>query len=526
MRDSLVGAGTFVRFFVRRDRWMVLAWTVGISLMYWIQAVSVEGLYSTQEEFDVAAASMESNAGFVAMLGPTRVLNTVGGQVSWQSAAFGAILAGLMSMFLVSRHTRAEEESGREELVRSGVVGRRATVTATVVVLVLANVVVAVGITLPLLAHGLDAPGSIVLGVAAGLAGVVFGAVALVAAQLSEGTRSVYGVTGGAIGAAYVLRGAGDVAENGVSWLSPIGWGQAMRAYDDELWWPAALSLVVAALLIVLALVLLDRRDVGAGLWPARRGPATSDIGAFALAWKLQRGMLIGWTVGLLFMGAAYGSIGDSVGDLLGDSDLSEAILADGADSLTDAFFATAVLMVAVIASAYAIGSALRPRGEEVGGRVEPLLATALPRLRWAAGHAVITVAGVVVVLLAAGLGMGATLAVVLDDGSQVVRMTGAVLAYAPAVLVLSGLTRLAYGIAPRAATLGWLGLAFCAVVVFFGDALQMPDWLKDVSPFTHLAMVPVESFAVGPALAVGGVALGLSVAGHLMLARRDLMTT
>lgn len=182
--------------------------------------------------------------------------------------------------------------------------------------------------------------------------------------------------------------------------------------------------------------------------------------------------------------------------------------------------------MVAVIASAYAIGSAMRPRGEEVGGRVEPLLATALPRLRWAAGHAAITVAGVVVVLLAAGLGMGATLAVVLDDGSQVIRMTGAVVAYAPAVLVLSGLTRLAYGIAPRAATLGWLGLGFCAVVVFFGEVLQMPDWLMDVSPFTHLATVPVESFAVGPALVVGGVALALSAVGHLLLTRRDLVTT
>ena len=45
-----------------------------------------------------------------------RALNTIGGQVTWQATAFGAIVAGLMSMFLVGRHTRAEEESGRDEL--------------------------------------------------------------------------------------------------------------------------------------------------------------------------------------------------------------------------------------------------------------------------------------------------------------------------------------------------------------------------------------------------------------------------
>ena len=64
------------------------------------------------------------NAALIAMAGPARALNTVGGQVTWQATAFGAIVAGLMSMFLVGRHTRAEEESGRDELLRAAAVGR------------------------------------------------------------------------------------------------------------------------------------------------------------------------------------------------------------------------------------------------------------------------------------------------------------------------------------------------------------------------------------------------------------------
>ena len=105
----MTGTGLLLRHFLRRDRWMLLTWSVGITVLYWSQAISVEGLYGTQAEFDAAAAAMESNAAFVAMAGPARALNTVGGQVAWQATAFGAVVGGLMSMFLVVRHTRAEE---------------------------------------------------------------------------------------------------------------------------------------------------------------------------------------------------------------------------------------------------------------------------------------------------------------------------------------------------------------------------------------------------------------------------------
>jgi ABC-2 type transport system permease protein len=85
----VTGTWLLVRHFVRRDRWMVLWWALGITLLYWSQAVSVKGLYATQAEFDRAAALMETNTAFVAMAGPARALNTIGGQVTWQATAFG-----------------------------------------------------------------------------------------------------------------------------------------------------------------------------------------------------------------------------------------------------------------------------------------------------------------------------------------------------------------------------------------------------------------------------------------------------
>ena len=155
------------------------------------------------------------------MAGPARALNTVGGQVTWQATAFGAIVAGLMSMFLVGRHTRAEEESGRDELVRASAVGRRAPLTATVVELVLANTLLGGLVAVSLVAVPLAVADSLALGVGVGLCGLAFGGVALVAAQLTSTTRAAYGLTGAVIAAAYALRAVGDVGDEALSWVEP-----------------------------------------------------------------------------------------------------------------------------------------------------------------------------------------------------------------------------------------------------------------------------------------------------------------
>lgn len=521
-----VATARLLRFHLRRDRLMLAWWTLGGILLYWSQGVSVEGLYATQAEFDRAAENMAGNVAFIAMAGPARALNTVGGQVAWQASAFGAVLAGLMSMFLVGRHTRAEEEYGRDELVRAGEVGRYAPLAAAFFVALVANVLFGGLVAASLIAYGLAVPGSLSLGVAAALAGLVFGAVALVAAQFTEGARSMYGITGVVIAASYVLRAIGDVGGGTLSWLSPIGWGQAMHAFSGERWWPSLVSVVAVVVLTGAALLLFEGRDVGAGLRPARPGPARAGRGlrgTLGLAWRLQRASVIGWAVGLFVTGLAYGAIGDDVADLLGDSAFSKDVFGQGGGSLVDSFYAVAALMLALIAAGFSISSALRPRGEEDDGRVENLLATALPRWRWAASHLAVTVGGTVLVLVGAGLGLGIGYALVTGDGSAVLRLFGATMPYVVPVLMLVSLTWLSYGLVARWAQVGWLALTFCVVVMFFGDLLSFPQWVKDLSPFSHLALMPAQPFAWAPVLWLLAATSLAGVAGFAAFQHRDV---
>jgi ABC-2 type transport system permease protein len=522
----VTGTLTFLRAFVRRDRWLYLWWGVGVAVLYVSQAWSVDGLYATQAEFDKAAASMEGNAALIAMTGPARALNTTGGQVTWQAAAFGVICAGLMSMFVLGRHTRAEEESGRDELLRAAPVGRYAPMTAALLDAMLANVVLGVLVAGSLAAYGLAVPDSLGLGIGLTVTGWFFTGTALVAVQLTTSTRAAYGLAGAVIGIAYVLRAIGDVSSPVLSWISPIGWYQAMHAFSGLRWWPVVLPLVGALAMVALGRVVFDRRDFGSGVLPARPGPARAAPGlttGVGLAWRLQRPALTGWALGLLISGLSFGTMGDSVTDIVGDSSYSRDVILQGSDDVVDGFYATLIVMLALLAAGFTISSALRPRGEEDSGRVESLLATALPRSTWLAGHVAVTLVGTLVVLAAAGLGLGVSYAVVTGDTGAVLRLSVPLLTFAPAVLALSGLARLLHGAVPRASVLSWLGLLVAWVVVLFGDVFDLPQWLQDVSPFEHLALMPLQDFRLVPFLVLTLVAVALSAAGQLSFRRRDL---
>lgn len=522
----MTGAGLLLRHFLRRDRWQILVWAVFIAFTYVSQAVGVDEVYADQAEFDRAAASMSQNTAFIAMLGPARALNTLGGQVTWQASAFGVVLAGLMSMFLIGRHTRREEESGRDELLRAAPVARFAPMSAALGTALIANAVVGAMVTLALVGYGLAFADSLALGVGLMLCGWLFSGVTLVAVQLTSGARAAYALTGILLGVAYVLRAVGDVSAPALSWLSPIGWYQATHAFSGVRWWPLLPALLATVAVLGSAYALFTRRDYGAGMWPDRPGPGRAGPGlrsGLGLAWHLQRGAVIGWSLGLLLLGFTFGTMGKDVGDLLGDSEVSRDIMAKSGGDLVDAFFSTSVLMLAVTASGFAVASALRPRSEEDDGRVDALLSTGLSRGRWLAGHVLLTVLGTTVVVVLSGVGLAVGYLAATGESEPVATYVVATLGWVVPVLVLASVARLLHGWVPRLAGAAWLLLGFSAFVVMFGEVLSLPRWVQDLSPFEHLALVPSEPFRWTPVLLLAALAITVSGLGQLGLRRRDL---
>jgi ABC-2 type transport system permease protein len=397
--------------------------------------------------------------------------------------------------------------------------------TAALLDALLANAVVGACVAGSLAAYGLAVADSIGLGVGLMFVGWLFSGTALVAVQLTTSTRAAYGITGALIGLAYAMRAVGDVSAQWLSWMSPIGWYQAMHAFSGLRWWPALLPLVAALLAVTAAWAVFDRRDFGSGVLPARPGPERAASGlasGLGLAWRLQRPAFLGWAGGLVLGGLAFGTMGKDVDDLVGDSSVSRDLILHGSNDVVDAFYATLIVMLGLLTAGFAISSALRPHSEEDAGRVEELLATALSRRSWLAGHVVVTVLGTLVALAGAGIGLGVSYALVTGEGGAL-RYVWPTLSLAPAVFVLSGLTRLLYGLVPRASALGWLGLLLAWVVMMFGDVFDLPQWFQDLSPFEHAPLLPLESFRWGPFLTLTLLAVLLSVAGQVAFRRRNV---
>ncbi|HVJ97284.1 MAG TPA: hypothetical protein VNC41_10690, partial [Acidimicrobiia bacterium] len=313
---TFVGTAPLTRFALRRDRVRIVVWITAIVLLVVTTVQSIKGLYPTQLDLDKAAAASQDNVAAIIFNGPPQGLNTVGGQVAFQTGTFGLILMGLMSVFMLGRLTRGEEEAGRAELLRSLPIGRHSLPAAALATVAAMNLVTGALVTLALIAFDLPVTGSVVFGLSFTLFGLFMAAVTAVAAQVSENTRVVYGIGGLVIGVSFVVRAVGDINDGTLSWLSPIGWAQKARPFAGEMWWPFLLLVAATALAAWLAIVLSRRRDLGAGLVPPRAGRAHAapSLGTpIGLATRLQRGALLGWSAGLIVLAVAYGSITDSI---------------------------------------------------------------------------------------------------------------------------------------------------------------------------------------------------------------------
>jgi ABC-2 type transport system permease protein len=312
-------------------------------------------------------------------------------------------------------------------------------------------------------------------------------------------------------------------------WLSPIGWGQQMRPFGGAHAWPAALFAVTTVGLVLAAAGLVRRRDLGRGLWPERRGrarAASSLLSPVGLVWRLQRGVLLGWGVGLLGFGLIFGTLTGQIADLSGSA-AEWYTTAGGTDVVIDAYQTMIVAMAGMFVSIYVVQVMLRMHTDEAGGTLESVLATGATRRGWVGAHLLVAGAGAVLLLLAFTIPMG------LATGGQPggpVDVTGrlvlAGLVQLPGVLVLAALVVAAVGLLPRwAVPVSW-ALLVVAILIgpMFGPSLDLPTWLQDLSPFTHTPKVPATDPAVTPLLTLLLVGGALVAAGTVAVRRRALL--
>ncbi|WP_166849803.1 ABC transporter permease [Isoptericola sp. BMS4] len=519
------GLGAVLRLQLRTGWVVLLAWVLGLVATYAATVSAIDTTYGTPEQLASYQATVGSDPTMAAINGTPYGADTLGGVVANEFGFIAAIAVPLMGLLLVVRGTRAAEETGLLELLRSRAVGSRTPWVAALLLTATALLLVGLGMAAALVAEGVATADAALYAASVVGLGLVFAGVATLAGQLLRRAAGVVGAGVVVLGAAYLFRAVGDVKDNGWRWLSPLAWQQETRPFaEDARVWPLLLALGAAAVLVTSGLALVGRRDLGSAVVPSRPGPAragavlTSTLG---LALRQHGPALAGWALGAALVGAVFGAFTDDVADVVAANPDLQAVFSAGAQGDPTSWYASFTLVLLVLmalgAGAQVVG---RVRAEETAGRLEAALARTTSRVRWLGAHILVAVVGGAVVALAGGAALAGVVARVTgDDGGTLASAVD----YLPAVAVVPAFGVALVGLAPRATAVQWAALGYVAVVEMLGETLDLPDALLQASPMHAIGRLPAEPASGTGVLVVLAVAVALVGLGLAGFRRRDV---
>jgi len=516
----------------RRDRILIPSSVLGLVVLAVGSAQATLALYPTDEAATTGLAGVLSNPSVLALYGPVAA-QTADALAVFKTLMMGAFLTAVLGFVVVRRHTRTEEDEGRLELLGAGVVGRWSALAAAVTLGTIAVVAASVLTGAGLAALGMDVTGSVAFAIAWMTAGLAMIGVSAVAVQLASTTRGAAGLGFGFLGAMFALRAIADSADPGslvhaLGWLSPLGWTGHVEVYGANHTWILLLGVLALVVGVAVALAVLDRRDLGAGVIPARSGPHRAGsllAGPLSLVTRLARGTIIGWTIGMVLGGVVVGSLLGSVAEMVSDPGIQDLLekLGGTTGSIEDVYVATEIHFVAVAVAAAGIALVLRLVGSERSGLGEVVLSTPTSRARWFAAHIALPAALTAALLALLGAVVGLVGPSASPQAPSFGAAIGASLAAVPAVWVMIGVAAAFAGAAPRFAPFSWGVLLVTFMVTEIGPLTKLPSWVMDLSPFTHLSHLPGGSFEVVSATVLTVIALALMAGGYTAYNRRDV---
>ncbi|BCI86460.1 ABC transporter permease [Mycobacterium kansasii] len=525
--SAFTGTLGLLRLYLRRDRVVLPLWVLLLSVpLATVYVSSIEKVYPAQQDRAGFAASIAASPAQRALYG--QVYNDSLGAVGlWKAGMFHTLIAVAVILTVIRHPGRRGDRPCRADRVHLRRPLREPQCGTAVVVL---------GIDRyrcyrcgGAADHQVAPAGSLAFGAALAGSGLVFTAVAAAAAQLSPSARVTRGVAFAVLGTVFALRAVGDAGSGALSWLSPLGWSLQVRPYAGDRWWVLLLHLATAAALTVVAYRLLAARDVGAGLIAERGGPATAApwlSNVFGLAWRLDRGAVLVWTVGLVLYGLLIGSVVHGIGQELGSGTAVRDIVArlGGTSVLEQAFVAVGFTMLGMISAAFAVSVSLRLHQEELAQRAETVLAGSVSRIRLLSSHLVIALAAPAAAILLCGVAAGLTYGAAAGDlGGKLTTAVATAAVQLPGVWLLSAVTIALFGVTPRFTPVAWGVLVGFVALYLLGSLSGFPQWLLNLEPFAHTPRVGGSDFTAEPLLWLLAIDAGLITLGAMAFQRRDM---
>lgn len=526
---NLVPVGRVARQVIRGG----MTWGVALGLMTWAIVNEYAKEYPTAAARARLAETHGADAGSRAIFGPAHQLDTVAGYAAFHIVAFFVIIGAVWGLLAGTRLLRGEEDAGRWELLLAGPTTRRRAAAGAMAGLgiglftfwaVSSAAVALIGRTAdpPILVSA-----SLFTAVAAVASAAMFLAVGALCSQLAATRRQAAALAAAVLGVLFLIRAVANsnTSLEWLHWASPLGWVDELRPLTASRPWPLVPITALTAALVAATILLAGRRDLGAGVLPARHtAPSRTRFlnGPLGLAHRLNLRTGLGWITGVAAGGLVLALSTKSVQDSWEDSS-SEVMQRLGGGTGGDTYLGILFLVVALLLAMAAAGQVGATREEEAEGYLDHLLARPVARLSWLAGRfavstTVLVAAGVVAGLFtwigAASSGADVSLPSLLAAGINVV----------PVGILVLGIGTMFLGLAPRLAGLATYGIvvwSFLAEII--GASLGASRWLLDTSVLHHIARAPAADVRWDSAAILVAVGVAAAVIGALAFNRRDL---
>lgn len=533
MKHNFENTGRLLRLTLRRERVNSSVWVLLLSVF---SIALAPGLASI---FDAAAREALiqtiNNPAMIGMVGPIFGIDnyTAGAMYFNMMVQWMMIAAAVMNILLVIRHTRSDEEHGRTDMLRSLPTGTFSSLSAVMLTAFLIDLAVTLLTGLGIAAcavESMDVNGALLYGAAIGTAGFVFAALAAVFSQLCSTSRGAIGLSVLSLGFLYLLRGAGDIGNEMLSYISPLGLAQRTQAFVENHWFPIVILLAEALAFTALAFVLYGHRDIRQGFIPQRRGRAAAKsylCSPSGLAFRLLMLPFFGWIIGMFVIGASYGSILGTIDQFIESNEFYSMLIGTSPDFSAAQMFASMVTAEMSLCAVFPVLTmVMKFRSEEKDGYYLTILSGAVSKYRYLSSYAGIALLTGLLVQLAAALGIYTSAVVVLPDPDTLPLwyLLKANLVYVPALWVMLGIAVLLIGLRPRMAVAIWGYFGFSFFVTFLGRLPDfLPEWVVKLTPFGWIPNLPTDEISIPTLVLLTGIAIVLILGGLAAYRRRDV---
>ena len=575
------------KFMLNREKVTSTAWVLSMVILNFLILVLMGSVLMPDADAIKEFMTMLENPALLAMVGPLYSMDvaTMGALYTLMMFVFMGIAVAIMNIFLVVRHTRADEEAGRYEVLRSLPVGRLANVNAAMLTAVVVNVVMAVLFTvtmwlgMAIIGDPMGFNAALLWGVTLAAVGLSFAGIAALFSQLSSNSRGASGFSFMLMGLFYFLRAGADASPSDMgflAFLSPFGISSRTWVYVNNVWWPVLVILAFAAVFTALAYKMCSIRDIDQGIIPARAGSAQGGFllkSHFGLNFRLLRTSIIAWVVILFVIGLSYSVVLDGMDEfvagnpayrqmILGPTGLFDeealaampteeivvqmnAVLGMAGLSVVQLFANMTGFFMAMMAMIPVLMFILKAKSEEKAIRTELIVATSTCKVKYLLGFVVIAFSSAVLIQIAQAVGLYSVARNTLANPSDLPLsfLIQSVLVYVPAMWIMGGITVLLVGLFPRRVGLTvsfgskeasfllfprfsgliWAFYGFTFIVMMYGRMMPEIAWMANITPLGWVPQLPMDDIS-WPVLIVKAVlGIALAAAGIIFYRRRDI---